>query len=260
MPRTTVPPTATPGLFVTGTDTDVGKTAVAVSIARQLHGSGRRVGVYKPVASGVIEGAPSDAVALWEAAGRPLDLATVCPQAFRAAIAPTGAAALEGRSIDERGLRLGLDPWRTHGELVIVEGAGGLLSPLGPTTLNADLAAEFAIPLVVVDRARLGAIGRTLATVEAARARGLVVAAVVLSHVGPPGRAADDPVGDTRIAEDAAADLTVRLGDVAVAILGHGAAEVDPRIDWWHVATRARASGGTRVGGSDAGGQGDGAV
>lgn len=260
MPRTTVPPSATPGLFVTGTDTDVGKTAVAVSIARRLHGSGRRVGVYKPVASGVIEGAPSDAVALWEAAGGPLDLATVCPQAFRAAIAPAAAAALEGRSIDERGLRLGLEPWRRYGDVVIVEGAGGLLSPLGPATLNADLAAEFAFPLVVVDRARLGAIGRTLATVEVARARGLVVAAIVLSHVGPPARAADDSVGDTRIAAEAAADLTARLGNVAIAILGHRAVDVDPPIDWWHLATRTHASGRRRAEDSHAAGQGDGGV
>lgn len=243
------------GLFVTGTDTDVGKTAVGVVIARHLHAAGRRVGVYKPVASGVTPDAWSDARNLWEAAGRPLDLTTVCPQSFAAALAPAAAAAIEGRAVDERGLRLGIEPWRRSSEAVIVEGAGGLFSPLGPTTLNADLAAEFDMPLVIVDAARLGAIGRTLGTVEAACARGLAVAAVVLSHVTPPERAAHDPLGDVRIARDAAAVLAAWLPGVPIGILGHGAAEVDPPIDWQRLATHIGASHGTEAAGSDPGGR-----
>lgn len=240
------------GLFVTGTDTDVGKTAVAVAIVRRLAARGRRVGVYKPAASGVPRvgrpreaagpqpAAPSDARLLWEAAGRPLALDLVCPQSFAAPLAPPHAAALEGRAVDEELLRRGLIAWRGACDVVIVEGAGGLYSPLGKTTLCVDLAADFALPLVVVDAARLGAIGRTLATVEAARARGLAVAAIVLSHTRPCGSDPLDPTGATRIARDAAALLASRLAGPPVGILAHGAAEVEPEIDWIALAGASR--------------------
>ncbi|MEI7782404.1 MAG: dethiobiotin synthase, partial [Planctomycetota bacterium] len=147
------------GLFVTGTDTDVGKTAVAVAIVRQLGAAGMRVGVYKPVASGIVSGTTNDIDRLWEAAGRPLSRARVCPQVFAAALAPPRAARVAGKEVDERLLRDGLVPWQAASDVVIVEGAGGLFSPLGDRLLNADLAADFALPLVIVDAARQGAIG-----------------------------------------------------------------------------------------------------
>ena len=108
-----------PGLFITGTDTGVGKTYVAALIARSLVASGRRVGVYKPAASGCIRDAhgclvSDDAVALWEAAGRPSDLEHVCPQRFAAPLAPHLAARGEGREIDANLLRSGLDYWRSR--------------------------------------------------------------------------------------------------------------------------------------------------
>ena len=117
----------TPGLFVVGTDTDVGKTQVAAAIVRSLRAAGRRVGVYKPVASGcgAATAQGSDPRMLWDAAGRPLEPADVCPQTFAAAIAPVAAARAEGRRVDEGLLRTGLDRWRTVSDLVIIEGAGG---------------------------------------------------------------------------------------------------------------------------------------
>ncbi|HEX3869295.1 MAG TPA: dethiobiotin synthase, partial [Pirellulales bacterium] len=122
------------GLFVTGTDTGVGKTYVSAMIARSLVAQGRRVGVYKPIASGCdngIEGLVShDAVTLWEAAGRPGTLDRVCPQCFRAPLAPPVAARLENRTVDGKLLRSGLDYWSQSSEIVIVEGAGGLMSPV----------------------------------------------------------------------------------------------------------------------------------
>lgn len=211
------------GLFVTGTDTDVGKTAVARALAADFVRGGMRVGVYKPVASGV-GGGPSDIARLWEAAGRPLSLEAVCPQAFRAAIAPVQAARLEGRQVDERLLRTGFEPWRQACEIVVVEGAGGLFSPLGEQTLNVDLARDLGLPLVVVDAARLGAIGRTLATVRAARAEGLVVASVVLSCVVPLHGTADDATSTAGIVAAALAELRARLAPVPVRFLAHGAA------------------------------------
>lgn len=227
------------GLFVTGTDTDVGKTAVAAAILRQLRAAGQVVGAYKPVASGAAA-AGGDAAALWEAAGRPLSLEAVCPQAFAAAIAPHRAARAEGRVVDERLLRAGFEPWRAAGGIVVVEGAGGLFSPLGDATLNVDLARGLGLPLVIVDAARLGAIGRSLALVRAARAEGLVVAAVVLSHTHRLGGSPDDPASELRIAADSAADLAERLGGVTVGVLAHGAERIEPVSDWLALAAAGR--------------------
>jgi dethiobiotin synthetase len=234
---------AVPGLFVVGTDTDVGKTRVAAAIVRGLFAAGMRVGVYKPVASGCprIDVPGTDPWELWHAAGRPRDVTDVCPQAFAAPIAPAMSARAEGRSVDESLLRRGLSEWESASDMIVVEGAGGLFSPIGDTTLVADLAREFGRPLVVVDAARLGAVGRTLATVRAARAEGLTVAAVVLSHTSPPRGTADDPASDVSIARDAVAELSRRLAHVPVAIFEHGAT-LPPQIDWRSLAAPPRAA------------------
>lgn len=232
------------GLFVTGTDTDVGKTAVACAIARQLVAEGLRVGVYKPAASGVGPAAggvrmpPMDLERLWEAAGRPLAMEAVCPQVFAAPIAPPQSARAEGRAVDEQLLRDGISPWWNASEIVLVEGAGGLFSPLGDTLLNADLAKDFCLPLVVVDAARLGAIGRTLATVTAARACGLAIAAVVLSHTQPSAGNPADPASPAGIARASAEELARRLAPVPVGVLAHEAARIEPVIDWPALASR----------------------
>ena len=121
------------GLFITGTNTEVGKTHVAAQIARWLVARGHRVGVYKPAASGCRREQgiliADDALALWEAAARPLDLEAVCPQCFEPPLAPHLAAAAEGRAINRQLLRQGLAAWSDF-EMVIVEGAGGFLSPI----------------------------------------------------------------------------------------------------------------------------------
>ena len=164
--------TRIPGLFITGTDTGVGKTYVGALIARSLVGSGRRVGVYKPAASGCRRQGEKlvsdDAVALWDAAGRPGDLDRVCPQRFAAPLAPHLAAREEGKQLDADLLRQGLEYWRDRAEIILVEGAGGLMSPLGDNAYVADLAAEFGFPLVVVSRNVLGTINQTLQTLIAA--------------------------------------------------------------------------------------------
>jgi len=226
------------GLFVTGTDTGVGKTAVAVAIVRALVAAGRSVGVYKPAASGHhrADEPGADARALWEAAGRPLAPQDVCPQSFAAPIAPHRSARLEGRRVDERLLRDGLAVWRKRSDVVVVEGAGGLCSPLGDATLGADLAADLGLPLVIVDAARLGAIGRTLATVRAARAAGLIVAACVLSATTPPDGAVADPAGDAAIARDSLEDLRRLLPGMTLALLPHATPAFAPAVDWWQLA------------------------
>jgi dethiobiotin synthetase len=171
-------------------------------------------------------------VRLWQEAGGPLSIEAVCPQAFALPLAPAWAARAEGRTIDEDLLRKGFDVWRDASDLVVVEGAGGLFSPLGDATLNADLARDLRLPLVVVDTARLGAIGRVLAVVRAAHAEGLFVTAVVLSHGRPPEGDPADPVSDTAIARESAAELARRLPGVAVGTLSYAATRVTPALDW----------------------------
>jgi dethiobiotin synthetase len=225
------------GLFLCGTDTDVGKTAVAEAILRQLVRCGVSVGVCKPVASGVTADG-GDPYRLWEAAGRPGALEDVCPQAFTAAVAPARAAAAEGRTIDEALLATAVEGWLSRSECVVVEGAGGLYSPLSPRVLNADLARELGLPLVVCDDARLGAIGRTLAVVTAARSQGHHVAAVVLSEVHDPGPAtADDPTSAAGIALSGYQELAQRLAPLSVARLRHRAERIEPVLDWMALAS-----------------------
>jgi dethiobiotin synthetase len=164
------------GLFITGNDTGVGKTYVGALIVRELAKAGQRVGVYKLVASGCRHEAgqlvSDDALALWEAAGRPGELERVCPQRFVAPLAPHLAARCEGKRIDAGLLRSGLDYWRERSEVVIVEGVGGLMSPVGEEEYVADLAAEFGYPLVVVARNALGVINQTLQTLIVAATPG----------------------------------------------------------------------------------------
>lgn len=185
----------TPGLFITGTDTGVGKTYVAALIAKSLAQAGHRVGVYKPAASGCRregnELISDDALALWEAAGRPADLAAVCPQRFIASLAPHLAARSEGTHVDPELLRTGVEFWRERSDIVIVEGAGGLMSPISDDDYVADLAQEFGYPLVVVAPNRIGVINQTSQTLIVAKTfrAGIPVAGIVLNDVG----AGDDP-------------------------------------------------------------------
>ncbi len=175
------------GLFVTGTDTEVGKTYVAALIAKSLVAAGHKVGVYKPVASDcVYDGnqlVAEDAVVLWDAAGRPLNMDAVCPQRFRAPIAPHLSAKSEGKQIDSKLLREGISAWTDQCDIVIIEGSGGLMSPISDDEFVADLAFDFGYPLVLVSANVLGAINQTMqALVTAACFRdGLEMAGIVLN-------------------------------------------------------------------------------
>ena len=175
------------GLFVTGTDTEVGKTFVASLIVKQLVASGNRVGVYKPAASDCVSDGKQliseDAVSLWEAAGRPLSLNAVCPQRFEAPLAIHLAAMTTGHVLDGELLRKGIEVWADECDVIIVEGAGGLMSPVGDEDFIADLALEFGYPLVVVTPNVIGAINQTLQTLITASCfrDGIDVAGVVLN-------------------------------------------------------------------------------
>ncbi|MCH2180993.1 MAG: dethiobiotin synthase [Mariniblastus sp.] len=176
------------GLFVTGTDTEVGKTYVGALIVKSLVDAGYRVGVYKPSASDCVhdgqELVSEDAVALWEAAGRPLTLNDVCPQRFRAPLAPHLSARAEGRQMDIDLLRNGISRWEGQCDLIVVEGSGGLMSPISDEEYVADLAFDFGYPVVVVAPNVLGVINQTLQTLITASCfrGGIPVGGVVLNN------------------------------------------------------------------------------
>jgi dethiobiotin synthetase len=230
----TTPAVSPPGLFITGTDTDVGKTYVAALIARELVAAGRRVGVYKPAASGCRRQAgrlvSDDAVTLWEAAGRAGELDRVCPQRFAAPLAPHLAALAEGKRLDAALLRSGIDYWRHRSDVVLVEGAGGLMSPMGETEYVADLAGDFGFPLIVVSRNVLGTINATLQTlITAASIRGgLPVAGVVLNNLATP-------LGDASLSTNRS-ELVSRCSAPFLAEVAWGATQFDTNVDWLSLA------------------------
>ena len=199
------------GLFVTGTDTGVGKTFVAAGLARLLSDRGLHVGVMKPVETGCERRGddliPADAVRLFTSAGGHQDLSSVCPYRFEAPLAPDVAARREGRSIDPVVI---LNRFRTVAashDIVLVEGAGGLLVPIWGRYTMADLAGDVGLPLLVVTASRLGAVSHTLLTLEHARFRGVPVAAYVLNQL-------TDTAND---AMSTNADLLARSTDVPCA-------------------------------------------
>jgi dethiobiotin synthetase len=172
-------------LFVTGTDTGVGKTFVACAIAHALRAAGRRVTVMKPVETGV-EDEPDDAVRLRDAAGDPAPLDVVCPWRFRAPLAPSEAARAEGATIDVDALVARIAARRRAADALLVEGAGGLLVPIHERVTWLDVVARSGLDLLIVAANRLGAVNHTALTCRVARAAGLVVRGFVLSHPSPP--------------------------------------------------------------------------
>ena len=178
------------GLFIAGTNTEVGKTYVGALIAKALASSGHKVGVYKPSASGCRREQGTliaeDAELLWHAAGMPGEFEKVCPQCFALPVAPPRAAQAEGRQVDPKLLRSGVEYWRDCSEIVIVEGAGGLMSPLSDVDYNIDLARDLGYPLVIVSANELGTVNATLQTVITARSRApqLPIAGIVLNDCG----------------------------------------------------------------------------
>ncbi|ABA88705.1 dethiobiotin synthetase [Syntrophotalea carbinolica DSM 2380] len=194
------------GLIVTGTDTGVGKTLVGASLAYLLARKGCKVGVTKPLESGIPE--PSclgedGALLRWASRSDDAD-DVICPYRLKEPLAPSLAARREGVHIDWSHVLDVIRCKHARSDFSLVEGAGGLLVPLAGKRLVADLAGDLGWPLLVVARAGLGTINHTLLTLESARARGLQVAGWVVSGVPA---AAD-------VAERHAAEEIARLTDV----------------------------------------------
>ncbi len=168
-------------LGVTGTDTGVGKTVIASALVALLRARGLRVAAMKPVETGVVPGAASDAALLRAAAGGEDQPADVCPVSYAEPLAPLVAAARAGRPVDPSVIEAAFARLAAGRDAIIVEGAGGLRVPLTQQVSFAELFARWRLGVVIVAANRLGAINHVLLTVDAARAAQLRIAGVVVN-------------------------------------------------------------------------------
>lgn len=179
-------PCPIPGLFVTGTDTGVGKTLIAAGIAAYLRSTGRKVAVCKPVATGCVlrrEGLVSEDAELLAHhadADAPLDL--ICPQRYAEPLAPAVAAEREKRPLDWDAIDRSIRLMAAGHDLMIVEGVGGVLVPMDKQHTVLDLAKWLRLPAIVVSRPGLGTINHTLLTLCGLRSAGVTVAGVVINQ------------------------------------------------------------------------------
>jgi dethiobiotin synthetase len=204
------------GLFLTGTDTGVGKTRLTMAIARQWRAEGRSFRVMKPLATGDGE----DTVCLSLAAADD-DHRAITPFAFPAPAAPSVSARLLGVELSLPKILQSIEARAAQADALLIEGVGGLLCPITDQETVADLIAILGIPIVIVARRSLGTLNHTLLTLEVARHRGLRVCGVVVSDTHPP----------EGIAEETNLSELERLCPV----LGHlpfGADRLDT-VDWW---------------------------
>lgn len=196
------------GVFVTGTDTGVGKTLVAAALARHLRQRSIDVGVMKPAETGVLDPTlpGADAALLQWAADSADDPALVAPYRLRAPLAPSLAAEEESIRIDLSRLAVTAKSLCTRHDFTIIEGAGGLMVPLAGGLLVADLVAQVGLPLLIVCRPGLGTINHTLLTVHAARTMGIALAGFIINGM-PPQPDAAEAQAPHHLASLASADL-----------------------------------------------------
>jgi len=172
------------GLFVTGTDTGVGKTLVAAGLLRLARRRGLVPIPFKPVETGCTP-EPADARRLWRAASPPVQPDEVCPYPLPLPAAPALSAAAAGLRIDLLALADRAHALAARGDFLLVEGAGGLLVPYTDGETTADLAARIGLPLLIVGRMALGTINHVALTIAEAKRRRLPIAGCVLSRTEP---------------------------------------------------------------------------
>lgn len=200
-----------PGLFITATDTEVGKTLIAGAIARLLRQAGRKVGVLKPLASGCrheregLVSADAEFLAFCAETNYPLSVLT--PVCYRTPAAPIVCASVEHRPVDFEAIAAAYTYLCQTCDVVLVEGIGGALVPLAENVTILDVAAAMNLPTVVVARSKLGTINHTLLTLAAVRAAGLPVAGVVINGYN---------AAQADIAEETAPDIIARCGDTHI--------------------------------------------
>ena len=170
------------GIFVTGTDTGVGKTVVTAAIAWNLTQAGKRVALMKPIQTGTIVSGPTDIEFVQKVLGADYSLDVSCPYMFSDPVAPLVASMLVGERIDIKKIKDSYSRLSSDNDFVIVEGAGGLLVPILEDYFMSDLALELDLPVLIVTRPNLGTLNHTFLTLESAKKRGLDVAGIVISN------------------------------------------------------------------------------
>jgi dethiobiotin synthetase len=170
------------GIFITGTDTAVGKTLVTAALAWSLKELGLDVGVMKPVETGVVKGRSSDADRLRVAAQMSDSLDLVRPYAFRLPVAPLDAARAERRTIKIAAIMQAYRALQAQHGLLLVEGVGGVHVPMTPTMDVLDLIEKLNVPVLVVGRAGLGGVNHAMLTLNALRDRRIPILALALNR------------------------------------------------------------------------------
>lgn len=244
MNRRVVQPLPIPGLFITGTDTGIGKTVVAGAVANWFFRHNNRPSVFKPLASGCEhrrEGLVSeDAEFLAECAKTPHPLDLICPIRLTEPLAPAVAAKRAGVAVEWEAVQRSIDIMSRNGDVMIIEGAGGVMVPLDEQTLVLHLLRDLQCPAVVVARPGLGTINHTLLTIEAIRHAGCKVAGVVINRY---------PTDLTGIAEETSPREIEKWGKVPVlaivpdepvhsAHLPRGIVAAVDKVDWHALAVK----------------------
>lgn len=186
------------GIFITGTDTEIGKTYVSCLLMRSLIEEGYRVAGMKPVASGATlqDGIlkNEDALSLMAASNIETEYQTVNSYVFEPAISPHLAAAKAGIEIDCKNIKINFDKLVNQSDVVIVEGVGGWYAPLTMQTTVADMAKELNIPIIIVVGLRLGCLNHALLTLQAIKQTGLTISGWVANHVSENFLSADENI------------------------------------------------------------------
>jgi len=172
--------------FLTGTDTEIGKTFITCALLHRAAQDGQKAAGLKPVAAGTdAAGQNEDVEQILAASNLILPRAVVNPYCFAAAIAPHIAAAEAGRSIDFAVIKASCAEAMAAADFLVVEGAGGFRIPLGVDRDSADLAVDLGLPVILVVGMRLGCISHALLTAEAIVGRGLRLAGWVANRIDP---------------------------------------------------------------------------
>jgi dethiobiotin synthetase len=199
------------GLFIAGTEAGVGKTLIAGAIAKMLTDSGVKVGVFKPIATGCRrqwEGLVScDTEFLANCANSELSLSTITPVGYITPAAPIVSVAQENRPIDFESIATAYKDICENTDIVIVEGIGGVRTPLTAEFDLLDLAVEFGLPVVVIARLNAGTINHTLMTIDCIRAAELKVAGVVINGYNAT---------EATVAEETAGQVIAQCGGVNI--------------------------------------------
>ena len=229
------------GLFVTGTDTEVGKTLIAAAIAKLLTNQGKRVGVFKPIASGCRKDREglisSDAEFLAFCSDSEFPLSVINPVTFELPAAPSVCEEAENRKVDFEQISSAYKHICENCDVIIAEGIGGIRVPISENFDILDLAIEFKLPVVIVARPGLGTINHTLLTIDSVRSVGLTVVGVVINGYDETTAGIAERTGPATIAKYGRVNILATVPfdetvDVEQGVLGEHTVDALSRCDW----------------------------